>query len=77
MTSRGGAIVALMNADTTSFANRFDRFVRWFFTASPTAVEPPRPPVPKVARRAESRRPAVRLRAHHAGPVRVAAKAKS
>ena len=67
-----------MDAAPRKFAMRFDRFVRWFFTASPTdALELPLPADRPIARRAESRRPPAKLRAHHAGPVRVRVEAKS
>jgi hypothetical protein len=70
--------------DTRSLAERLDRFLHWFFTTTPTAdleCSPPKVAKPakslKVASRAESRRPPKRVRAHHAGPVRVtAAKSK-
>ena len=67
-----------MAAAHQNFTQRLDRFVRWFFTTSPTAdLEAPPPAKRPAARRAESRRPPVKLRAHHAGPVRVRIEAKS
>jgi hypothetical protein len=66
--------------DTRVLAQRLDRFLHWFFTTTPTADldgwQAKVPKLPKVARRAEAR-PPKRVRALHAGPVRVkAAKGK-
>jgi hypothetical protein len=63
-------------ANPGTFGERFDRFIHWFFSTSPSDVEPYRPAAPRPATRAVSRREAPRLRQQHAGPVRVAAKRK-
>ena len=60
-------------ADST-LSERVDRFLRWFFTASPDAVVAPAPSQPRS--RAVAHRKPTRLRPHHSGPVRVAVKAK-
>ena len=66
-----------MDAVPQSFAKRLDHFVRWFFTVSPTEVVEIAPIAKaQVFRRAASRRPPPRLRAHHSGPVRVSVEAK-
>jgi len=62
--------------DRPRLSERVDRFLRWFFTASPEDVAP----APLVSARPRSRtvahRKPTRLRPHHSGPVRVAVKAK-
>jgi hypothetical protein len=58
-----------------SFAERLDRFLRWFFTVSPTADTEPRAVYsPPRTAPAVSRREPLRPRAHHDGPVRVGAR---
>jgi len=54
-------------------SERVDRFLRWFFTASPDVVvtAPTQPRSRTVAHRQPPR-----LRPQHSGPVRVASKAK-
>ena len=64
--------------DRPPFAERVDRFLRWFFTATPDVVEvppPPQQPAPPRSR-AVAHRQQTRLRPQHSGPVRVAVKAK-
>jgi hypothetical protein len=64
--------------DSTPPSDRLDRFLRWFFTASPTdPVEPSPPAVAAPRSRTVSQREPARLRPRHAGPVRVAVKGKS
>jgi hypothetical protein len=66
----------MKSADCSTFSERVDRFIRWFFTVSPEAVElPPRPPARPRSRVVSHRKP-TSLRARHSGPVRVAAKGK-
>ena len=44
---------------SVSFVERLDRFVRWFFNSSPTAVIEPRPKHPQsLAQALERKRPA-------------------
>jgi hypothetical protein len=58
-------------------SERFDRFLRWFFTASPDdVVVPPPPDATRSRSRVVAHRKPARVRAQHAGPVRVAVKAK-
>lgn len=70
----------MKSVDAPTFSERVDRFVRWFFTASPEAVIEPWQPTPAkprsrtVAHRAH-RKP-TRLRPRHSGPVHVAVKGK-
>jgi hypothetical protein len=59
----------------SKFSERVDRFLRWFFTASPDVVIAPPRPQPPRSRTVAHRKPA-RLRPQHSGPVRVAVKAK-
>jgi len=62
----------------STLSERLDRFLRWFFTASPdAAVVTPAPIQPAKPRsRTVAHRKPTRLRPQHSGPVRVAAKAK-
>ena len=58
-------------------SERFDRFLRWFFTASPDDIVDPAPRIAASPRsRAVAHHKPTRLRPHHSGPVRVAVKAK-
>ncbi|MEO8310352.1 MAG: hypothetical protein ABI520_04185 [Caldimonas sp.] len=64
-------------ADAPSLTERVDRFLRWFFTASPDADAVPLPPLRTQPRsRTVANRVPTRLRPQHSGPVRVAAKGK-
>lgn len=59
--------------DAPTLADRVDRFVRWFFTASPEVVTDPVPARAAAPRsRTVSARLAPRMQAKHGGPVRVA-----
>ena len=59
------------------FSARIDRFLRWFFTASPDdVVLPPPPSAARPRSRIVAHRKPARVHAQHAGPVRVAVKAK-
>jgi len=62
----------------STLSERLDRFLRWFFTASPdAAVVAPVPTKPAQPRsRTVAHRKPTRLRPQHSGPVRVAVKAK-
>jgi hypothetical protein len=70
-------VEGMKTIDRLPLSERVDRFLRWFFTASPEAivVPPATTPVPTRSRAVAHRKP-TRLRPHHSGPVRVAAKAK-
>jgi len=72
------AIVESMSmVDRPRLSERVDRFLRWFFTASPDEVVPPAPRIPpQPRRRTVAHRKPTRVRPHHCGPVRVAVKAK-
>ena len=66
---------AMKTVAASTLSERLDRFLRWFFTASPdAAVVTPAPTKPR-SRTVAHRKP-TRLRPKHSGPVRVAAKAK-
>ena len=68
------AIVGAMKTVAASkLSERVDRFLRWFFTASPDVVVPA--PTQPRSRTVAHRQPP-RLRPQHSGPVRVASKAK-
>lgn len=68
----------MKTVDAATFSERVDRFVRWFFTASPEAVIEPWQPTPAKPRsRTVAHRKPTRLRPQHSGPVRVAVKGKS
>jgi len=70
-------VEAMKTIDRPRLSERVDRFLRWFFTASPDdVVAPPAPPVIKARSRTVAHRKATRPRPHHSGPVRVAVKAK-
>ena len=63
--------------DRPRLIERVDRFLRWFFTASPDDVVVPPPRIAASPRsRAVAHHKPTRLRPHHSGPVRVAVKAK-
>ena len=64
----------MKSVDASRLSARVDRFLRWFFTASPDAFVAPAPT--KLPSRAVARRKQPRLQPHPSGPVRVAAKAK-
>jgi hypothetical protein len=67
----------MKTVDRPRISERVDRFLRWFFTASPDVVVTP-PPLAAAEPRSRTvahRKPA-RPRPHHSGPVRVAVKAK-
>ena len=68
----------MKSIDRPPLSQRVDRFLRWFFTASPhVGVEPPPVAIDVKARsRTVAQRKPTRLRAQHSGPVRVAVKAK-
>ena len=68
----------MKSVDRPRLSERVDRFLRWFFTASPDEVVAPTPPrlSPNPRSRTVSRRKPARPLPHHAGPVRVAVKAK-
>jgi hypothetical protein len=67
----------MKTVDRPRLSDRVDRFLRWFFTASPDDVAPP-PPTPARPRgRTVAHRKPTRLRPHHSGPVRVAIKTKT
>jgi hypothetical protein len=67
----------MKTVDAPSFSERVDRFLRWFFTASPDAVIEPLPPRGAQPRsRIVAHRTPTRLRPRHSGPVRVVAKGK-
>jgi len=67
----------MKSADRPRLSERVDRFLRWFFTASPDDVVAPAPRVLATPRsRTVAHRKPNRVRAHHAGPVRVGSKAK-
>jgi len=68
----------MKTVDRPRLSERVDRFLRWFFTASPDVIVAPAPqPTPVKARsRAVAHRKPTRPRPHHSGPVRVAVKAK-
>jgi hypothetical protein len=38
-----GTVSLMENRARAMISERLGRFVRWFFTASPTAIEPPKP----------------------------------
>jgi hypothetical protein len=63
-------------ADAPTFAERFDRFIRWFFTASPEAGLAPLRPASASSRTVSQHRPA-HVRPRHGGPVRIVTKGKS
>jgi hypothetical protein len=65
---------AMKRVVASTLSERVDRFLRWFFTASPDDVVVPAPTPPR-SRTVAHRKPA-RLRPQHSGPVRVASKAK-
>jgi len=58
----------------STLSERLDRFLRWFFTASPDAFVAPAPT--KLPSRAVARRKGPRLQLQPSGPVRVPFKAK-
>jgi len=58
----------------SKLSERVDRFLRWFFTASPDAVVEPASMKPRSRTVAHCK--PTRLRPKHSGPVRVAVKAK-
>jgi hypothetical protein len=67
----------MKTVDRPRLSERVDRFLRWFFTASPDAVVAPPPSVAAGPRsRTVAHRKPARPRPHHSGPVRVAVKAK-
>ena len=66
----------MKTVDRPRLFERVDRFLRWFFTASPDVVVAPPPTTVKARSRAVAHRKPTRPRPHHSGPVRVAAKAK-
>ena len=75
ITARRDAMVETMKTvDRPRISERFDRFLRWFFTASPDEVVAP--PVTKPRSRTVAHRMPARVRPQHSGPVRVATKAK-
>jgi hypothetical protein len=67
-------VEAMKTVDRPRLSERVDRFLRWFFTASPDDFVAPAPTQPR-SRTVAHRKP-TRLRPQHSGPVRVAAKAK-
>jgi hypothetical protein len=67
----------MKTVDRPRLSDRVDRFLRWFFTASPDDVAPPPPTPARPRRRTVAHRKPTRLRPHHSGPVRVAIKAKT
>ncbi len=70
-------VKAMKSADRPRLSERVDRFLRWFFTASPDDVVAPAPRVLATPRsRTVAHRKPARPRPHHSGPVRVAVKAK-
>ena len=67
----------MKTVDRPRLSERVDRFLRWFFTASPDVVVAPPPPAAARPRsRTVAHRKPARPRPHHSGPVRVAVKAK-
>ena len=67
----------MKSADGSPLSERVDRFLRWFFTASPEAVvEAPPKREAKVRSRTVARRKPTRLRPQHSGPVRLPVKAE-
>jgi hypothetical protein len=58
-------------------SHRLGRFLRWFFNASPDAVELPPPRLPARRSATLSHHQPPRVVARHRGPVRVAVKGKS
>ena len=71
---RDAMVEAMKTVSASKLSARVDRFLRWFFTASPDAVVAPPPAKPRS--RTVARRKPSRLRPKHSGPVRVAVKAK-
>jgi len=70
-------VKAMKPVDRPRLSERLDRFLRWFFTASPDDVVAPAPRAPTAPRsRIVARRKPTRPLPHHSGPVRVAVKAK-
>jgi hypothetical protein len=67
-------VEAMKTVAASRLSERVDRFLRWFFTASPEAVVAPAPTKPRS--RTVARRKPTRLRPKHSGPVRVAVKEK-
>jgi hypothetical protein len=67
---------AMKTADAPSLSDRVDHFLRWFFTATPEAVEPWQPSPAKPRRRTVAQRKPTRLRPQHSKPARLAAKGK-
>jgi hypothetical protein len=57
-------------------SERWGRFVRWFFIASPTDVGPPKPPLRGRLKQQVARRKPMRFVPNTASPVRVAVKGK-
>jgi hypothetical protein len=75
--SSAAIVNAMKSVDRPRLSERIDRFLRWFFTASPDDVVAPAPRVPTAPRsRTVARRKPTRPLPHHSGPVRVAVKAK-
>ena len=73
---RGDIVQPMKTVDRPLFSERVDRFLRWFFTASPD-VDVVLPSVPTSPRsRTVSHHKPARVRPQHGGPVRVAVKAK-
>jgi hypothetical protein len=66
-------VYAMRTIAASSFSERLDRFLRWFFSASP---DPVAPAPPRRLSRTVARRQPSRLLPKHSGPVRVAGRAK-
>ena len=62
----------MKSVDASRLSARVDRFLRWFFTASPDAVVAPVPT--KLPSRAVARRKSPRVQPQPSGPVRAAVK---
>jgi len=70
---RAAMVGAMKTVAASSISRRLDRFLRWFFSASPDAVTPP---PPQRLSRTVARRQPTRVLPQHSGPVRVAGRAK-